>query len=99
MLSKDAGLTIVFKDVISSREILAAFLTDLLSSPKTLRVIVPYAFIEKLFPSDQLRDDAFNHVVRDYKGLGDWAKDLGYHVDYVPESAGVRMRPLQFTRL
>lgn len=98
-LDKEAGLTIVFKDVISSRENLAAILSDLLRSPKALRVIVPYAFIEKLFPSQQLRDDAFNHVVPDYTELSDWAKDLGYHVGYVPESAGIRMRPLQFMRL
>ena len=97
-LNKDFGQNVVLKEVLPTREALAERLTATFKQTKVARVVVPYPAIEALFPSDQLRDDVFDHFVPDYSVLRAWAKELGLNVDYVRESAGTRMRPLQFTR-
>ncbi len=98
-LNKDLGLNVVIKEDFPTREALAERLAASFIRADVARVVVPYAPIEALFPSTDPRADTFGHVIPDYTVLRNWAEEQGYLVDYARESAGARMRPLQFTRV
>lgn len=98
-LQKSELRVVMLKDVISDREVLEIFLADVRANRAPVRIVIPHLYIERLFPHDLLGEDEASRLLPDYEGLQSWAAERGFDAQFVPESGGLKARPVQFIQI
>jgi len=62
------------------------------------RAVVRYEDMELFFSSQNPHPDSFNHFIFDYEAIKAWAREKGWHSDFLPGTESEMLRPVFFTR-